>query len=770
MAVNGAGRSEWTPLLPLLNPVLLTDFADSDATSSMNDRDRAAATHDFLADLLAGLPRADDRKALVVEDAHWMDSASWKLASRVCMRSAPLLTVFSVRPFTGPASEDLEAICSAPGTRRIRLGPLSADEAIDVARQALGVRRLPEPVEHVIRMKAEGHPLFVEELANALRDAQLIQIAEGECHLSPAAGDLRSVDLPDTVQAAVVARIDRLSASQRMLLKVASVVGRVFEPAVVQRLHPVDADSEAIADDLGVLAAMQITALERSEPAPVYAFSQLIFQEVNYNLMLFSQRRQLHRAMAEWLERANINQLEAVYPLLAAHWSKAIDESAAEPALVRKAVDYLQKAGEQAVRQYANQEAVAFFSEALRLVETLADTPERARQELALCCAIGAPLLATKGFAAPETEQAYARAWALCKTIDETPEQRFGTVLGLWVFYLVKTQLRRARELAEELVSLAKASGNPELLLPAHRVMGDTSFWLGDQVTARDHLERAMAIYRPEVHHAQSVARNGQDPGVICRAVSAWSLWLLGYPDAAVARLEDALALARKLSHPFSVAMALQNFTMTHQFRREASAALEKAEMLIEVSRDGGFALWAAGGTIMRGWALSELGQADLGRAEMRRGIEDWRATGAELPVGYYQSLLANAYGAAGEPEKGLELIRGAIAASNRSGEAWWQPELWRTEAELSLALPKPDEADAERCLDQAVYLSRRQMARSLELRAAISLFRFRRTQGRMDEARRCLAEVKRWFTEGTTTADYQEATRLLASDRQASA
>jgi adenylate cyclase len=171
----------------------------------------------------------------------------------------------------------------------------------------------------------------------------------------------------------------------------------------------------------------------------------------------------------------------------------------------------------------------------------------------------------------------------------------------------------------------------------------------------------------------------------------------------------------------------------------------------------------------MRGWALSEIGQPGLGRAEMRRGIENWRATGAELPVGYYRSLLANAYGAAGEPAQGLELIREAIAASNRSEERWWQAELWRTEAELSLLLPKPDVADAERCLAQALSVSRHQQARSLELRAAISLFRLRGAQANADEARRSLIDAKEWFTEGTTSADYQDAVRLLAADRPSS-
>ena len=754
------GPYAWEPLMPLLNPVLLTDFAETGATSSLRDRARAAATHDFLADLSGGLSHTGSRKLVVLEDTHWMDSPSWQLAAAFSRRQSSPLMVLAVRPAGGPPPEELEAICAAPGTRRMPIQRLSDDEAIEVAGRTLEVAHLPDPVERMIREKAEGNPLFIEELAHTLREAGLVQIVGGECRLAPAAGDLRSVDLPDTVHGAVMARIDRLSPSQRMLLKVASVVGRTFERDIVERLHPAHLDATSIVEDLDALTALQITGLQRPDPTPAYTFTQLIFQEVSYNLMLFSQRRQLHRAMAEWLEGANAGELGRVYPSLATHWSRAVEGGGADPAIVSKAVDYLQRAGDQAVGHYANREAVAFLNDGLRLLHELPDTAERAQRELRLCCAVGAPLIATRGFAAPEIERAYARAWELCQALDDSPE-RFEALLGLWVFYLVKTELRRAREMAEELVRSAAASGITDLLLPAHRAMGDTSFWLGELTSARQHLERAVELYRPE-HHAAAARRNAQDPGVVCRVLSAWTLWLLGYPDAALARMVDGLALADDLRHPHSVAMALQNFAMTHQFRGEAAAAKDKAERLIELSHAEGFALWLAGGVIMRGWALCELGQADLGRAEMRRGIDDWGATGALLPVGYYLSLLAAADGEAGEPEKGLDLVTSALAASAASAEAWWKPELWRLRAELALQLPSPDEGAAEDYLHEALDLASRQSARSLELRAAASLFRLRRKQGREVEARPRLAQVWEWFGEGHETADLKEAARLL--------
>ena len=309
---------------------------------------------------------------------------------------------------------------------------------------------------------------------------------------------------------------------------------------------------------------------------------------------------------------------------------------------------------------------------------------------------------------------------------------------------------------------VAQASGDPELLLPAHRAVGDTSFWLGDLTTARTHLEQGTALYRPE-HHAREVFRSGQDQGVVCLALSAWAVWLLGYPDTALARMEEALALAQRLSHPHTVAMATQNFTMTLQFRGEAAAVLERADAQLSLSRDGGFPLWLAGATIMRGWAQSQQGQLDAGIAEMRRGIDEWRATGAELAAPYYLGLLADAHGAASRPETGLELLLDAHASSTRSGEAWWRAELWRLEGELRLKLPEADESAAERLFTEAIELSRAQRARSLELRAAVSLCGLRISQGIPTlEAQRPLADVLSGFTEGRETADLKRAARLL--------
>jgi class 3 adenylate cyclase/predicted ATPase len=778
--IAARGRADWDALLPLLNPVLRTNFPPTDTTALLNDHARAAATYEFLADLLVALPPDGSRPAIVLEDAQWMDSASLALASRIAARRDPLLLVFALRPLPGQALDEIGVLSDAPGARRFDLKPLSADDAVVVACRSLGVAHVPDEVEDVIRSKADGNPLLSQELAGALRDAGLIHVSDGGCRLAPGAGDLRAVDLPNSLQGAVTARMDRLSAPQRLLLKFASVVGRVFDADDIVRLSAGHADAVSVLADLDALEAVRVTVLDRSDPYRAYAFSHLAFQEVSYRLMLFSQRRELHQAMAELIEERHGAALSAAYPRLAFHWRRAVEGGDAAPALVWKAIEYLQKAGEQALQQFANHEAVEFLNGALLLLETLPQSGDRSRKELALCCAVGAPLLVTKGFAAPETERAYSRASQLCQEIEHSPEQ-FGAVYGLWGFALMSTQLVRARGLAEQVFKIARASGDPELLLPAHRAMGDTLFWFGELTGSRAHLEHTMALYRPE-DHGREVFRSGQDQGAVASGLSAWVLWLLGFPDSALARMEETTALARRLNHRHTLAMTIQNFTMTLQFRGDAAAVLERADAQLALTREERFPLWLAGATIMRGWARSQLdpgqaGQAgqgqipgqipgaiDAGIAEIRRGIDEWRATGAELAAPYYFGLLGDAHGRAGRPEAGLDAIGEGLASSERSGEIWWRAELWRLDGELRLMLASPDEATAERRFLEALELTRSQRARSLELRAAASLCRLWTKQGKPAlEAQGPLMNILTEFTEGRETADLKEAARLLA-------
>jgi predicted ATPase len=287
-------------------------------------------------------------------------------------------------------------------------------------------------------------------------------------------------------------------------------------------------------------------------------------------------------------------------------------------------------------------------------------------------------------------------------------------------------------------------------------------FYLGDLALSRFHLEQGSALYDLQQYRSHAF-RYGLDPGVNCLLV-AWPLWLLGYPDQALEGSREALTLAQELSHPYSLAYALQSAMRLHRFRREVQAAREQAEALVTLSNQQGFAQWLAGGTMMCGWALMVQGQEGEGMAQMRHGLTAWRAMGIEAGLPYWLAMLAEAYGSTGQVEAGKRVLAKALTLVDTTEERWWEAELHRLKGGLLLALPTDNAAEAETCFHQALAIARHQQARSLELRAAMSLARLWQQQDKRTDARELLAPIYGWFTEGFDTADLQEAKALLVA------
>jgi len=352
------------PLAPLLNPVLWLDLPETALTERMTEQARANNTRDLLGRILQN-SAIRSPKVIVLDDAQWLDSASWALAEWVGMRVQPLLLMLAHRPLGEAPPAEWQRLRSLPEARSLTLAPLLATEAVTLVCLKLGVQALPPALEALIRDKAEGHPFFSEELAYALRDAELIRIENGECHIAPNV-DLSAVALPDTVQGIITSRIDRLTPAQQLALKVASVIGRVFTLSALGGVHPLPEEHAHLADYLRTLEKLDLTPVDSPEPELAYIFKHIITQEVAYNLMLFSQRRALHRAAAEWYE-ATATDLTAHYAILAHHWQRA-----EEPA---KAARYAAQAGEQALYQGAYSEATQFLGEALRLASSAPDLP-----------------------------------------------------------------------------------------------------------------------------------------------------------------------------------------------------------------------------------------------------------------------------------------------------------------------------------------------------------------------------------------------------------
>jgi class 3 adenylate cyclase/tetratricopeptide (TPR) repeat protein len=356
---------------PLLNALLPIHLPDNELTAQMTGGVRADNTHDLLVQTLKRAARAGSVSLLVLEDGHWLDPSSWGLALKVNQDLPELLVVITTRPMGHLAPSEYHQLLATSDTLHLKLETLPPKDTLTLVCQRLGVSQLPAEVADLIRQKSEGHPFFSEQLAYALRDSGLILVNEGVIQVAPEVGDLRKVRLPDTVESVITSRVDRLEPAQQLTLKVASVIGRVFPFRPLHDIHPIEADRPHLPDYLEITDRLDITQLERPGPDPTHIFKHVITQEVVYNTLLFSQRRSLHRSVAQWYERAHAADLTPHFPLLAHHWGRAEDWE--------KTIENLERAGEQAVRQGVYREAIDLYTQILNLNEQKQMVSDRAR-------------------------------------------------------------------------------------------------------------------------------------------------------------------------------------------------------------------------------------------------------------------------------------------------------------------------------------------------------------------------------------------------------
>jgi len=630
--------------------------------------------------------------------------------------------------------------------------------------------RLSPRFRETLYQQTKGHPLFTVELLHGMQErGDLIRDSQGRW-MEGSALDWET--LPARVEAAIAERIDRLDAPSQEALRVASVEGETFTAEVVARVR--SADKREMVERLSgqlerrhrLVRAQEIQRLGARRLSR-YRFRHILFQNYLYHGLDPAERAYLHEAVGRALEELCGEETEPMAVTLAWHFQEA--------GLAEKAIGYLLQAGENAKRISANKAAIVHLTQALELLETISESPERDLRELELRIALGVPLVLTRSHAAPQVEATYARARELCERVGSAP-QRFQVLLGLRRYYITQGELQMAHDLGEQLLSLAQGIQDATYLARAHMMHADTLHSLGEFVQVRDHCEQGMAVYDPWQGRSHRFLY-GNDTGVGCGMYEALALCHLGYPDQALKRAEETLALAQELSHPFTLVFALYYTAFLHRLRREVQAVQERVEASLCIAMERGFALFQAFGTVLRGWALAERGQIEEGIAEMQKGLTAWRDTGAELVLPEFFFSLAEAYGNAGQTKEGLRLVAEALTRVERTGERKFEAELHRLKGELLLSQVAPTpggsgqaaevEADrccheAERCFQRALEVAHRQRAKSWELRAAVSLSRLWQSQGKREESRKLLGETYGWFTEGFDTADLREARALL--------
>jgi predicted ATPase len=740
--VGVRGKEDKLEVVPLLAALLSVPLPEGDYPPVLlTPQQQRQQTLDALVAWL--LAEAERQVALVVwEDLHWADPSTLELLGLVIEQAptARLLTLVTARPEFRPPWVPHSHVT------QLALGRLPRSQVDTMVQQLTGGKPFPAEVLEQVIAKTDGVPLFVEELVKMILESGLVREEVDHYVLT---GPLPPLAIPATLQDSLMARLDRL-ATARAVAQLGAVLGREFAYEIIQAVALMD--EATVQRGLVQLVDAELLYQRGRPPQARYLFKHALIQETAYRSLLKSTRQQYHQRSAQVLAAQFPEIVETQPELLAHHYTEA--------GLTEQAIPYWQRAGQQALQRSANPEAVQHLTRGLEFLATLPETPTRVQQELDLQVALGPALVATKGFSALEVEQTYARARALCAQVGETP-QLVPTLRGLCQFYYGQGVLPTARELAEQLLKLAQHEAAPMHLLEAHEALGTTLFFLGDYAAAWTHFAQGIALTDSAAERAL-VLRHGEATGVRCLAVAANAIWCLGYPEQALRRSQEALALAHELEYPHSLALAQFYAIFLHYRRREAPAVQAQADALLTLAAAQEFPLFVGYGTYWRGWALAMQGHGAAGSAQMHRGMAAILATGQMVSRPLCLVLLAEAAGHAGGAEEGLGLLAEALSAFEASGRGDLLTEAYRLQGELLLRQAVPEAAQTEADFQQALAIARRQQAKSWELRAAMSLSRLWQRQAKRAEARELLAPVYGWFTEGFDTADLQEAKALL--------
>ena len=696
-------------------------------------------------DALSGwlLEEAERTPAIFVwEDLHWADPTTLELLG-VCIAQSPTVSMLNVlvyRPVFVP-----------PWPQRSHMTPITLTrlERPEVNRLIMlhtDGKTLPEDVvEHIVD-KTDGVPLFVEELTKAILESDLLHEVADRYALT---GVLSELAIPATLQDSLMARLDRLP-TIREIAQLGAVVGREFSYEMMQAISLMD--EVDLQNGLDRLVEAELLYARGRPPRANYIFKHALVRDAAYHLLLRHSRQQHHRRVAEALEAGFAETVETHPELLAHHYTEA--------SLPESAIGYWQHAGELALKRSANLEAIAHCTRGLDCIKALPESPELDRQELALQITIGVPLVATKGYAAPESAAHYHRARELCEQLQET-HQLLPVIYGQWLDSAARGDYRTAKEFAEELLRFATRQEEKGPVVVGHRTIAWTDLLRGELSSSQIHVDQGLALYDEEQQRSLAFLY-AHDSRVALLACSACLDWLRGYPERALETGHAAIDHARYIGHSISLAYALcYAGAVPMVFRRDPIAVATAANELIELSKQQEFSFRYTAGTVFRGWSQAQGGSAEEGIALMQQALADLDQAEQNYARTFYIALLAEAALAHGMDQEASRALDMAFDLVERTGERWWEAELHRLRGK-SLTKANDRTQEAEICYQKALQIARQQGARSLELRAATSLAQLWFDQDKGQDARNLLAPVYDWFTEGFDTPDLKDARALL--------
>ncbi len=682
---------------------------------------------------------------LIFEDLHWIDGETQAFLDLLAesIANARVLLLVNFRP------EYRHQWGNKSYYTQLRLDPLGADSAEEMLKALLGDDQELIALRRLIINKTEGNPFFIEEMVQALFE-QGVLLRDGVVRLARPLDEIR---VPPTLQGILAGRIDRLPVAEKELLQTLAVLGREFPLSLVRSVtQTAEGELERM------LSALQLGEFIYERPALAeveYTFKHALTQEVAYNSVLTQRRKLLHERAASAIESLFADRLEDHLEELAHHYSRSADTA--------KAVEYLLKAGQSAAQRSASKEALDRFEAGLKLLESLPTGPVRDEQELALRVAMWMPLSEVRNEASADVRVNLERARELCDQAAAPTTLVVQVLHGLSSYYLFTASFETARSLASEILVMGAKSGDEIASLTGYCDLGFIAAWSGEYRAAATSLEQSVAICERRLPGcAESMRRHVMSELVQSRRNLSWALWMLGYPEQALLQIERLHALPQRLCTRFDIALIINGDLLTRcSFLRDYRGAREKAEALMALGQENGFPIFAAVGPVHFGQVVVQEGAIDEGINAILAGMKALRAAGDSMAYQVVNGALAEAFLTAGRPAKGLAAVNEAIAAADQFQVRFMEAELHRLKGELLLLAGAP-ESDAEASMRRALAIAQRQEAKSWELRAATSLARLLRKQGRVAEAREVLEPVYNWFTEGFDTADLKDAKALL--------
>jgi class 3 adenylate cyclase/predicted ATPase len=685
---------------------------------------------------------------MIFEDAHWIDPTSLEVLGRTVdqIRTLKVLLVVTFRPEFEPPW------IGQPHVAALTVSRLGHHEIAAMIDGVTGNKSLPASIRQDIVERTDGIPLFVEEMTKAVLEAESV----GDAQRTVAAVPSPAMTVPASLHASLMARLDRLGQAKRVT-QVGSAIGREFSYAILSAVTGTSEDE--LLSALNTLVATGLLLRYGVPPHARYLFQHALVQDAAYGTLLREPRRALHARIGEALETEFADIAESQPELLARHYTEA--------GLVEKAAMLWGKAGQRSLGRSALVEAAEQLTRALTLISTLPGTPALRHEEIRLQVAIITPLLHSKGYASPEAKAAAERARLLierAETLGEAPDDPlllFSALYGFWVSNFAAFNGDALCELATQFLALAEKQSAALPLTIGHRIMGASLGFTGDFVRARTHYDQAIALYDLAARSPLAV-RFGADSRVAVLSFRALDLWSLGYPDAALADSEGALRDARETGEAGDLIYALAFTSLTDTVCCRYAAAATKAQELVTFADDKGLSFWKTYGKLTHACALAGAGKASDAVELITSAIAANRSMGSAVLIPFFFSFLSRAHSELEQFDAAQRCIDEAMTMIGASKERWCEAEVHRVAGEIALMPSRPDAETAEAHFERALAIARAQTAKSWELRAAMSMARLWRDQGKVQQARELLAPIYGWFTEGFDTRDLKEAKWLL--------